>query len=59
MNFQSNLLFSEPVLDRDTLHKDVSEPRPSTSGTHQSHDQPMEIDAGVQDDNLMCMYLVL
>uniref|UniRef100_A0AAR5QHI6 Rad21/Rec8-like protein N-terminal domain-containing protein n=2 Tax=Curculionoidea TaxID=71529 RepID=A0AAR5QHI6_DENPD len=49
---QSNLLFSEPVLEPESMHKDLSEPMPSTSGT-QSHDQPMEIDTGVHDDNLI------
>lgn len=53
---QSNLLFSEPVLEAESMHKNLSEPMPSTSGT-QSHDQPMEIDAGVQDDNLICKNL--
>ncbi|CAG9766759.1 unnamed protein product [Ceutorhynchus assimilis] len=48
---QSNLLFSEPVLENETI-KEVSEPMPSTSGT-QHHDQPMEIDTGVPDDNLI------
>ncbi|KAL1491871.1 hypothetical protein ABEB36_012400 [Hypothenemus hampei] len=47
---QSNLLFSEPVLERDSMHKNVSEPMPSTSA---GLSQPMEIDAGVQDDNLI------
>ncbi|KAF7268643.1 hypothetical protein GWI33_018261 [Rhynchophorus ferrugineus] len=49
---QSNLLFSEPVLDSESIPKDVTEPIPSTSGT-QSHEQSMEIDTGVQDDNLI------
>ncbi|XP_030764518.1 double-strand-break repair protein rad21 homolog isoform X2 [Sitophilus oryzae] len=49
---QSNLLFSEPVLDSQSIPKDVTEPMPSTSGT-QAHEQSMEIDTGVQDDNLI------
>ncbi|XP_050293087.1 double-strand-break repair protein rad21 homolog isoform X2 [Anthonomus grandis grandis] len=49
---QSNLLFSEPVLERDSMHKDVSEPMPSTSAL-QPHEQPMEIDTGVQDEHLI------
>ncbi|XP_060526179.1 double-strand-break repair protein rad21 homolog isoform X2 [Cylas formicarius] len=48
---QSNLLFSEPVLDTDALDKE-NEPIPSTSGT-QPHEQPMEIDPSVRDDTLI------
>ncbi|CAG9857962.1 unnamed protein product [Phyllotreta striolata] len=50
---QSNLLFSEPVLDPMGLDKDSSEPVPSTSGTQQhQHRQEvsMEVDAVVRDD---------
>lgn len=49
---QSNLLFSEPVLDPMGLDKDP-EPIPSTSGTQPHHRQetPMEIDtSSVRDD---------
>ncbi|XP_074033651.1 RAD21 cohesin complex component verthandi isoform X2 [Leptinotarsa decemlineata] len=45
---QSNLLFSEPVLEPVELEKEP-EPVPSTSGT-QHHDTPMEIDTTVRDD---------
>ncbi|XP_056637769.1 double-strand-break repair protein rad21 homolog isoform X3 [Diorhabda sublineata] len=45
---QSNLLFSEPVLDQVGLEKEP-EPIPSTSGTQP--DTPMEIDTGVRDDS--------
>ncbi|XP_072394085.1 uncharacterized protein vtd isoform X1 [Diabrotica undecimpunctata] len=44
---QSNLLFSEPVLDQVGIDKEP-EPVPSTSGTQ--NEAPMEIDAGVRDD---------
>lgn len=49
---QSNLLFSEPVLEPDSMHKEVSEPMPSTSAA-QPHEEPMELETGVQDDNLI------
>ncbi|XP_018565982.1 double-strand-break repair protein rad21 homolog isoform X2 [Anoplophora glabripennis] len=44
---QSNLLFSEPVLEPVGLEKE-REPVPSTSGT-QHHETPMEIDTSVRD----------
>lgn len=56
---QSNLLFSEPI---GLVEKD-GEPVPSTSGTQQQHDTPMEIenerDDGFGtnlDNNMLCKY---
>lgn len=62
---QSNLLFSEPVLEPVGLEKE-REPVPSTSGT-QHHETPMEIDTSVRDDgfeanldnNMICMNILL
>lgn len=57
---QSNLLFSEPI----GLGEKDGEPVPSTSGTQQQHETPMEIES-VRDDgfganldnNILCKFM--